>query len=181
MNKFKILAIAGALLLAVAYVASPYVAAGSLGSAIANRDAEAISDQVDFPLLRDSIKTGFKAEIARKIASSPSQEGRMAAMGAMFAGAMLDQMVDTYVTPSGIRTIMDKAAEKVGSRGKGDGLDYDTEYRSLDRFAIRVKSDNPASGQIVLVMHRRGLFSWKVSEIEMPLGELGAGPKAPLA
>jgi tetratricopeptide (TPR) repeat protein len=73
------------------YVWSPYHAAAQLRSALANGNPADLDSAIDFPLVRDGLKQQIAAQVAPKDGTSNSP-----------ALAMLDNSIDSYVTPAGI-------------------------------------------------------------------------------
>ena len=80
-----IVALIVAVITAIGYAyASPYVALGRLKSAIDARDAQAISEYVDFPSLRISLKQQVTEELMRRI-DAVKKNNPFAVIGALIA------------------------------------------------------------------------------------------------
>src|SRR4051794_7423926 len=98
----KALAIAALLLTVVGiFIASPFYSAYSLFQGVEQRDLEAVKNGIDFPALRESLKEQLNARMADTV-SNETKGNVFAALGGMFAGALVDRMVDMIVTPQGI-------------------------------------------------------------------------------
>src|SRR2546430_5128396 len=82
----------------LAYGASPYVSFSRFTRAVQARDAAAISSRVDFPAVRASLKKQLVARFARET----SGHKRWSNLGP----TLIDVIVDAYVTPDGIATLM---------------------------------------------------------------------------
>ena len=95
------LAIVGTLVLCGWLYAGPYLTLYNIREAAQEGDSETLSELVDFPSLRESIKEEFKAKMMREMGKAKEQ-GAFAALGMMLAGALIDPMVDAAVTPSSI-------------------------------------------------------------------------------
>nr|WP_249189265.1 DUF2939 domain-containing protein [Burkholderia cenocepacia] len=85
--------------------ASPYVALGRLKSAIDARDAQVISEYVDFPSLRISLKQQVTEELMRRI-DAVKKDNPFAVIGALIGSALIGPLVDAYATPEGVAALM---------------------------------------------------------------------------
>jgi hypothetical protein len=103
------------------------------------------------------------------------KDNPFAALGAVFAGMMVDKLVDSYVTPAAITQLMagekpqptaGQSEETPNSSSRKPLADASMSYESLDKFVVRVKGNDGGEGKFVL--RRRGL-SWKLTEIIAPL------------
>ncbi|NHV30962.1 DUF2939 domain-containing protein [Burkholderia sp. D-99] len=101
-----IVVVAVAVIAAIGYAyASPYVALGRLKSAIDARDAQAISEYVDFPSLRISLKQQVTEELMRRI-DAVKKNNPFAVIGALIGSALIGPLVDAYATPEGVAALM---------------------------------------------------------------------------
>nr|WP_241025349.1 DUF2939 domain-containing protein [Burkholderia sp. Ac-20384] len=101
-----IVVLAVAIIAAIGYAyASPYVALGRLKSAIDARDAQAISEYVDFPSLRISLKQQVTEELMRRI-DAVKKNNPFAVIGALIGSALIGPLVDAYATPEGVAALM---------------------------------------------------------------------------
>ncbi|WP_176048106.1 DUF2939 domain-containing protein [Burkholderia sp. BCC1644] len=101
-----IVVLAVAVVAAIGYAyASPYVALGRLKSAIDARDAQAISEYVDFPSLRISLKQQVTEELMRRI-DAVKKNNPFAVIGALIGSALVGPLVDAYATPEGVAALM---------------------------------------------------------------------------
>ncbi|CAB3746758.1 membrane protein [Burkholderia sp. MSh2] len=101
-----IVVLAVAVIAAIGYAyASPYVALGRLKSAIDARDAQVISEYVDFPSLRISLKQQVTEELMRRI-DAVKKDNPLAMIGALIGSALIGPLVDAYTTPEGVAALM---------------------------------------------------------------------------
>ncbi|MCA8035421.1 DUF2939 domain-containing protein [Burkholderia arboris] len=101
-----IVALVVAVIAALGYgYASPYVALGRLKSAIDARDAQAISEYVDFPSLRISLKQQVTEELMRRV-DAVKKDNPFAVIGALIGSALIGPLVDAYATPEGVAALM---------------------------------------------------------------------------
>ncbi len=168
--------VAGALALAVVLAAtsyaSPWWRLQQLRTAVSERDAARLAGFVDFPALRASVKAQV---MGRMGASPPGQDGGglLGGFGRALAGVVVDPLVDALVSPAGVTAMLEAGDVRI-RRKPGAGMPppaaneqkvrYALSYRSWDRVAIaRVGGDGGA-----FILHRHGLWSWKLGGIELP-------------
>lgn len=173
-----ILAVAGA------YYASPYWTVRQLREAAEARDADRMSDFVDFPSLRESIKAELQASVVMPMLNDPKmKDNPFAGLGAMLAGAMLGPMIDSMISPAGLAAMLkqgppSKPSEVMSkppavdgaapARGAVDEAVRST-YSGLNRFVVAyARPDEPIDRAPALIFRRDGLFSWKLSKVRLP-------------
>lgn len=97
-----LLVIAGALT-AGAWWFSPWWVLNQVRAAAERNDAEAISSVIDYPRLRESLKTEVNAALTGRIREGAAGLGEMgragATLGAVLAAAVVDKLVETMVRP----------------------------------------------------------------------------------
>ncbi len=183
-----------AVLLAMAFTVwtyfAPHLTVRSMRLAAEAGDARALSRHVDFPALRESVKTELSKEFGARIASltGGSELGRF---GARIAGVLgdqaLDLTVDGMVRPEALSALFaghdlaneyallpSPASEPVGDDPNASIATIRTSdvhatmgYETLGRFAVNVHE--PRSGRRVkLILTRRMLLWWKLSAMELP-------------
>jgi hypothetical protein len=158
-------------LFVVCYLASPYVTLWQVQRAIDAKDASALSEYIDFPSVRESLKDQVNAKMAREMEKSPRGSNGFAGLALLFGPVVVDRLVDSYVTPAGMASILDGNARAAPGSGndsaakRGDG-EVTRTYRDLDRFdLVRTTADGK---EVRMVLRRHGLFTWKVSEFIVP-------------
>jgi hypothetical protein len=161
--------------------ASPYITAYQLKKAIESQDGEALSERIDFPALRQSLKEELTIFLKREMAEETEKDENFATIVAALGGAAIGGMVDAYVTPAGIDDIMkERKANLSANESDGDKnqelssneeikLDSFDEsrmsYESFDKFSIT--SELGESGEkIKFILRRKGL-GWALTEIKM--------------
>ena len=172
MSKGKIIGIVGALF-AIYVAAAPYITVYQMKSAAESRDGEALSEHIEFPSVRQSLKDQMNSMFMKEMAKDEMKDNPFAALGAAFAGVIVDKMVEAYVTPAGITQLMSGEKPKTaqgGESGSGSARkplsDASMSYESLDKFVVKIKSNSAEEGKFVL--RRRGI-GWKLTEIIIPL------------
>jgi hypothetical protein len=172
MNRTRILsgaAIGALLAVAATSFASPWWTLHSLRTAVARHDADAVSAQVDFPALRDSVKSQLLTAISRDARDAGGNP--FAAIGKAFALAVADPLVDAVVSPAGVAAMVEHgkitiakpapAQEPAADAPPAEKPHYTLHYRGWDRFAVT--ADDGGS----FVFRRDGLWHWKLAGIEL--------------
>ena len=215
-----IVVLAVAVLVAIGYAyASPYVALGRLKSAIDARDAQSVSEYVDFPSLRISLKQQVTEELMHRI-DAVKKDNPFAVIGALIGSALIGPLVDAYATPEGVAALMSgipprgnpgerppewsgppsggapgsasaaptanpastpvpgsNASASVASTpapasapaGPGDTRhpqQTSAGYRNIDEFVVTYQRSADGT-RYAAIFHRFGLFSWKLSAIDL--------------
>ena len=155
------------------YFASPYLAASQLKAAVLAADADQLEKRVDFPAVRESLKSQLSAALLAKLQNDPEMKANpFAGLGVMMMPAIVDKAVDAYVTPEGLR-----AMAKGGKPGNPNAtldaepnpdLVYTSEYVSLNRFRIKMKKKSTDELGPSFLFERRGLMSWILIKVELP-------------
>jgi len=169
--------------LIAAYFVSPIIALHGLTTAAKAGDRAKLERSIDFPAVRESLKSQLKAVMTRSIADDPKlRDNPFAALGQMLLVGVIDKAVDAYATPDAIAEMVatNKAPERISTDAPPPPVEQPkpkvkstTEahyaYQGLNHFhaAYRDKADQPGD-ELGLVLERRGLFTWKLVKIELP-------------
>lgn len=172
MNKRMMIIVVG-VLLAIYVAASPYLTVHQMKSAAEKHDGEALSEYIDFPSVRQSLKDQMNAMFIKEMAKDEKmQDNPFAVLGSAFVGIMVDKMVDLYVTPAGITQLMsgEKPTATEGDGGNSSSTqkilsDASMSYESPDKFVVKVKGRTNEEGKFILRRHGIG---WKLTEIIIP-------------
>lgn len=179
MRKIIIAAAAAAALLAALfagwYFVSPGLTVKAMVEAAQENDEARFSSYVDYPALREDMK----AELTGRLQAEAKRDGSPGAkLGLAMGMAVMGPLVDSMVSPKGMKAAFASLAKEQtakakaggGAGGGGDAAkqseakDAEPEIRRIDfnSFVVTGKA-NPGSG---LVFERRGL-SWKLAGIEL--------------
>ncbi|WP_233863440.1 DUF2939 domain-containing protein [Paraburkholderia adhaesiva] len=171
--------------------ASPYVVLHRLKAAADARDAIALSDYVDYPALRVSLKEQAGEMVQRRIGAEHSNNPLLL-FGAAIGTALIGPIVDAYATPEGVAALLNGIPPS-GKPGEtpppvSDGSDAPSParsgvpaapdenkqarpqstagYRSLNEFVVTWQQS--ANGEhYSAVLQRHGPFSWKLAAVEL--------------
>lgn len=145
-------------------------------SAIEAGDAASFSSHVDFPALKES----FKAQLITKmseILKSPDKRDPLAGFGQLLAMGVINQMVDTLVSPAGVMFMLQEGRPKIG---KGPppapgttpqqveakrAPKFEIHYVDWSTAEIRFKDGTPGK----FLLKRDGFFAWRLSGVEIPM------------
>ena len=163
-------------LLAAVYLASPLLGYYRMQGAARSGDQEALEATIDFPAVRESLKSQLNAGLAAHMPSDAKRKDNpFARLGMMLATAVVDRLVDSYLTPEAISMMVLKAKAPDPSRPAGgpaephaSRIDTHFSYIDLDRFRVTAADPNNRDKPLSFVMKRQGLVTWKLVRIELP-------------
>ena len=173
MSRKWIAGIAAALaLLAIAYAGSPYLAARNLRDAAVSADADRLDAAIDFPAVRDSLKSQVSAAMTKRMNDDPvMKDNPFAGLGKMLMPTIVDRMADTLVTPDGISALIRRGrpgADAAGGHAPNPDITYRYGYVGIDRFRVLMVNRKQDEPMPALIFERRVLFSWKLIRLELP-------------
>lgn len=170
----------GAALIAGYYFASPLLAINAIKSGFANKDADKVSQYIDYPALREDLKGQLMAAALKNMQNDPEMNSNpFSGIAAAIVGPFVNAMVDSYVTPSGMKTVMalssgeqasqDETSQNLAERAKdlNDALKQTSfGYEGLDKFGVTATGDDGAKTKLVFV--RSGFADWKLKGVVLP-------------
>jgi hypothetical protein len=174
MNRTRVLA-AGAvgalLVVAATSFASPWWTLHRLRDAVARHDAKTVSAQVDFPALRDSVKSQLLGSISRDV-NQADGNNPFAEIGRKLAMAVANPLIDAAVSPEGVAAMIEHgkiaiakpapASEAPGTEPPREKPHYALHYRGWGRFAVTAQNGGS------FIFRRAGLWSWKLAGVDFP-------------
>lgn len=169
-----------ALLALVAWIgAGPFLTIHAIRGAIQDQDAAALSEHVDFPAVRTSLKQQIDDYVVRR-AGPDVQSDLLGSIALRLASSATGGMVDAAATPLGLAALLegrnfwqrldgsrrneDTPYAAAPARDPLEGARY--RYESPSRFTATVL--NADGDPVVFVLTRKGL-KWRVSEVRLPL------------
>ncbi|WP_133479747.1 DUF2939 domain-containing protein [Cognatilysobacter segetis] len=177
-----------ALVLLVVFALAGYVAAGpfltarSISDAVQRGDMVSLRRDVDFDLVRSSIKAQLEDFLARKM-GDPGTDDRLKALGRQVTATMTSGVVDALATPAGIgailqgRSVVRRAMGYPADPAAPTDVQFDPlrdasyRYESASRFTATVQ--NADGVPIVFVFTRTGV-RWRVTDVRLPVDRLVA-------
>lgn len=153
--------------------ASPYIALRSIAKAIERKDADAVSEYVDFPALRENIKGHMLVKVQEQMQSPQMQGNPFAGLGQMMAMGIVNQLTESLVSPAGVMLMLengkpgkpaDVAAAGVGvdTQAGAPKKDLAVDYQGWSKVFVHPK--NQPGG---FIFKRDGLMGWKLVAVKM--------------
>lgn len=167
MKKASIILIVVSLLGTGIYWASPFFTLFQMKNAAAQRDADALSDFIEFESLRQNIKDQINASMGKEMLKQ--QDNPFAALGVAFGSMIVQNVVENFITPSAI-ILMEGSKPTLDIEASIQPTDLEVfenvsfRYKSLNKFEVTIKESD-----IKFIMKRYNFFSWKVVGITIPL------------
>jgi hypothetical protein len=174
--------------------ASPYLALDRLKRAADARDAQTVSEYVDYPALRESLKEQIGGLLTRRIEARASGNP-LAAIGAMIGVALIGPLVDAYATPDGVAALLNGMPPR-GDLNQRPPVPQDAGanapatpappapapatsttappqppqttagYRGINEFAVTYQH-GVGDARYAAILRREGLFSWKLAAVDL--------------
>jgi Protein of unknown function (DUF2939) len=149
---------------------APYFTLNNIKKATEHRNADALSQEINFPELRTSIKANIKSKIFKQIATENPR--KTPELTPTLVEKIVDPVVDNLITPEGIeRVMLDKVPEaKIDlSYLKTDmnKSNVTMGYESFDRFVIHITDKLDRTKDVSLILKRDGFLAWKLSAIDI--------------
>ena len=144
--------------------ASPFLALHQMREAARAHDAQALAAFVDFPAVRESLKSGLRAKLVGGDVTPAN------VMGAEVAGALLGPMVDVLITPESLGRVLQgqppsQAALPVGAAPAR--VETRMGYESPSQFVFAIKPQGSDDDPVELVLRREGLWGWKLAGLRI--------------
>ena len=186
-RSWVVLAVSAAVLVgAAAYGLSPFLAVKSLKDAARSGDRDRLEEFVDFPTVRENLKSQIAAGLMKSISTDPQMSGNpFAAAGALLVPAITDRMVNSIVTPDGIALVLSQGKvsradrepdSESTNRKASSNIETVLSYRTLNRFHADLRRRDQPETTLALTLERRGLFAWKLIRIDVPQSLFNAAP-----
>lgn len=142
---------------------SPYWTLSRMRSAVQANDPVALNGYIDYPALRENLKSDMAAAAATEI----SKRGGSPALGAM-AMAFVGPMIDMVVQPSSMAAMLaGRSTRGTAPKGRILGDDVTVTRNSLTRFTVGSRDARSKGAGIVLEMEGLG---WRMTRIALPTG-----------
>jgi len=161
----------------VAWAIAPIVTAQALIRAAKAGDAPKMQQLVDFPALRESLKTELNAELVARMRRDPDVvENGLGGLGLMLAPMILSGAVDTFITPEVVAQMVTTAEAPDPTRrdppepkDDRDGTDIHQSwgYRDLNHFAVTLTDRDRPDQRLALILDRRGPVTWRLSAVDI--------------
>jgi hypothetical protein len=171
-------------LFAGAYFGSPWFTAWQLMQAAKQRDAAALQSHIDLPAVRASLKGQIDDRLEKSLAKRARKHDALSQLGMLLGATLVDKAVDATVTPETIAQALRtgrapdprKSAEPPPEDAdtSGDAKSPESKVKvglamtGLNSFDMRLSRADDPDRKLTLILRRRGLFDWKLTEVELP-------------
>ena len=155
----------GVCVLAAWIFVAPGLTYRRIQDAAARGDVEALSEMVDFPALRASVKQNVQNTVARGI--SGDDPGVVAAATGMVVGRLAGPLVDAAVTPAGIAALtrgQRPSRDPKAKRKDEPRMDVDRGWESPRRWAARYRDPESGDETIAVILRRDGM-RWRLTGV----------------
>jgi hypothetical protein len=160
-------------LLLAAWLSTPWLALRELREAARSNDLDKLTELVDFPALRESVRQGALERLTRSDDGRTGSKAR--ALGAAVAGALLGPMVDAFITPETLAALLQGQRPAMhglgGSTDQKKPLSVHSYYESPNRFVYSIRpggEEGATEEPVEFVLHRDGMLGWKLAELRLP-------------
>lgn len=143
-------------------------------------DVATFNAHVDYPKLRENIKTQFSSMLgARASASADNADGAknpVAAIGSMLGVALVDRMIEGMLRPEFVMKAMNDgkwgklSTGKTGEASENKEPNWTSERQGLNKFIVHLHSNDTvvSATKTAFVFERVGFAHWSLTEIALP-------------
>ena len=165
------------LVICLAYLAWPYLTLWRFYSAIRAAKTETISDYIDFPSLRTSLKDQMNAFLLKEMVEDEEMtDNPFTGLAAAFLPKMVDSMVDAYVTPAGVAQLFESKSFKTAKSTSESNTSQATEKHPLKdvkyAFFAHPTKFLLKTEDVVFVFRLRD-WTWKLAEAQLTGSAIG--------
>ena len=165
------------------YLAGPYYTLWRLVQAARAHDIKVVSEIVDFPSVRASLKPQLSSALQAQLEKQkPKPQNLLEQIGAANAPVCVGNAVDTVITPDPTSPFAKTPAPAFEDSGVGDpklvdmgynGVLFDWPHKrvfdfDLDQFHASVISRSHPESRVNVILLRRGILEWKVEALDIP-------------
>lgn len=159
------------LLVAAAYAGSPFLAVRGFVAAARSGDAGQLNDAIDFPAVREGLKSQAVAAIDGRLdGDHRTRHSPFGGLGKLLAPLVADQTIDALVTPDAIAGLVRRGDVRASGSGGPPArpLRYSNAYVDPDHFRTTLVSPDRPDSPAGLIFERRSLFWWKLVRLDLP-------------
>lgn len=169
--KTKALLLLITIALLASFYMSPHIAANNMRMALEAKDADKVSEYVNYPLLKENLKASFGEFLGEQSSESNSE---FESIATAFTGLLVDSMIDELVTPENLSLLL-KGDEKLNNGSAGnlassaeDQTVTSMSYEDFNTFVISLSQKDRPEENVQLVFGREGIAGWKLKALRLP-------------
>jgi hypothetical protein len=156
---------------------TPYLTFESMRTAANNRDSATLSQYIDFPSLKESLRANVQEKMAKELGKGADRNPLVligAALGTTLIGPTVDRLVTTEnlaMMLNGERLTVQRVAGQLVFAPALPGSEATTllRYVNFDTFEVTMHRSGSLQDTTVLTLHREDLISWKLTAVKLPL------------
>jgi DUF2939 family protein len=160
-------------ILAGSYWASVRISLSHLEAGVRDRDAATLEKYVDWPAVREQLRAEIRSAAMRHVWEDViKKEGSTGGfLGAFLVGtvapAMLDQFVDSFITPQSLVALLNRDVN-----GRAVNLTIrEVGFTDFDEYTILFGAKEVDGDKMMKALLRRAGIIWRVVRVGFPLGE----------
>jgi hypothetical protein len=166
------LIVIGAVALLLLYVASPYFSLWRFGEALQAHDMNALAARVDFQKVRGSLKKQIRDHFFGVL--DRKKNDPVAQLLTSAEPSVLDRLIDAYVTPDGLATIISnpapiKNASSFSALSSLSGQRKEIDWSKARRAFFTGPRDFAVDHEGITLRFRFSGLGWKLHEIDLNL------------
>jgi hypothetical protein len=167
-GRLKLLLLGLAITGAIAWeLGSPHYALNRLREAALADDRAELEQRIDFPALRQSVKSEMAGMMASGMDKTGEGDNPLVTLGGALMTVMIEPAVDELVSPRGIKLLV--AYGRLDSRRSPPGEQKPVEWRierdGLNRFEARTSAWK--SAEAVSLVFERDWFGWTLVGVDL--------------
>jgi DUF2939 family protein/zinc ribbon protein len=169
------------IVIAAVFFAMPFITLKQIQAAVKRGDGDALSRHIDFPKVRENIKHQLTIRWMQEMGKKSPETGFETAgfaIGMALGGTLMDRLLDTIVSPTGVAKIFEYRKVQIAGQGttqtnnsvlKGAFEDARYMFRGLSEFAVQVPNDEQP--EPIEYVFSRTWLSWRLTNIKVPFPE----------
>lgn len=166
------LLVAGVVVLLLVYAVSPYYSVWRFGETLQAHDLNALAERVDFPEVRDSLKKQIRDHFQGVL--QKKKDDLVAQLLTSSGPSLIDQLIDLYVTPDGLATIISNPAPIKNASSLSVLSSESVERKPIDwskarRAFFTSPRDFAVDHEGIKLRFRFNGLGWKLREIDLEL------------
>ncbi len=175
-TKWLVMAVLALVVGVSVFVISPWWSIAGLMQSVSAGDKYRTELYVDFERVRTSLREQLNSQIGESMAKT-MKDYPVQALGAMIGtAAVVDQAVESFVTPEGLQRLMENELPAVGAKEGSDSRAatakraYDNlglEWLSSSSIRVSIFEEGTHTVATTARMEREGL-RWRVVDVEIP-------------
>ena len=182
-NKYIIITTILSMFICLFYIYTiPFQKINKIKNILQSKNTEALSEHIDFPLLRENVKSQLKTSLIKEMNNDEEMTNNPFSGLTLGLGTIvIDKMVDSFITPSGIHSVImghdprnsfkensDVNHSEIDKPSTRSEPEIHMSYQSLKQFNITINNEDDSKSNVQLVLRRTGLI-WKLTNIIFPL------------